>query len=103
MVQTQFSTNIQILRSNKDGKFINKNFQKYSKFMAFFMRLCPQTPQQKNGVVERYNCHILENARSLLIGPMYHPPNGLRLLPRQFISSTICPLESYNLVLLCMT
>ncbi|KAM1789243.1 hypothetical protein ACFX11_039423 [Malus domestica] len=68
MVQTQFSTRIRILRFDNGSEYVNNDFTHYlTNHGIFHETTCPQTPQQ-NGVVERKNSHLLETARSLLIG-----------------------------------
>lgn len=52
MVQTQFLTKIQILRSDNGGEYINQRFQAYFQLHGLIHETsCPQTSQQ-NGVVE---------------------------------------------------
>ncbi|KAL6294169.1 hypothetical protein ACE6H2_002311 [Prunus campanulata] len=74
-IETQFSTKIQVLRSDNGGEYINHDFQTYFKMHGIIHETtCPQTPQQ-NGVAERKNRHLLETARALLIGahvPRHH-------------------------------
>ncbi|CAL8996783.1 unnamed protein product [Prunus brigantina] len=74
-IETQFSTKIQILRSDNGGEYINHDFQTYFQMHGIIHETtCPQTPQQ-NGVAERKNRHLLETARALLIGahvPRHH-------------------------------
>jgi transposase InsO family protein len=68
MVQTQFSTKIQTLRSNNGGEYVNQQFQTYFQTYGLLHETsCSQTPQQ-NGIAERKNQHILETTRALLIG-----------------------------------
>ena len=68
MIQTQFSANIQILRFNNSGEYVNKKFQDYFATHGLLHKnSCAQTPQ-KNGVAERKNQLILETARALLLG-----------------------------------
>uniref|UniRef100_A0A2N9EIQ9 Integrase catalytic domain-containing protein n=1 Tax=Fagus sylvatica TaxID=28930 RepID=A0A2N9EIQ9_FAGSY len=70
MVQTQFSSKIQILRSDNGGEYINQRLQAYFQQHGLLHETsCSQTPQQ-NGVAERKNRHILETARALLLGAM---------------------------------
>ena len=74
-MKTQFNTQIQILRSDNGGEFVNHDFQTYFQQHGIIHETtCPQTPQQ-NGVAERKNRHLLETARALLIGahvPRHH-------------------------------
>ena len=68
MVQTQFSTKIQILRSDNGGEYVNQRLHDYFQHHGLIHETsCTQTPQQ-NGVAERKNRHILETTRALLIG-----------------------------------
>ena len=68
MDQTQFSTKIQILRFDNGGEYVNNGFIHYlTNHGILHETTCPQTPHQ-NGVAERKNRHLLETARSLLIG-----------------------------------
>ncbi|BBG96151.1 receptor like protein 35 [Prunus dulcis] len=73
--ETQFNAQIQILRSDNGGEFVNHDFQTYFQQHGIIHETtCPQTPQQ-NGVAERKNRHLLETARALLIGahvPRHH-------------------------------
>ncbi|CAL9025927.1 unnamed protein product [Prunus brigantina] len=67
-MKTQFNAQIQILRSDNGGEFINHDFQTYFQQHGIIHETtCPQTPEQ-NGVAERKNRHLLETARALLIG-----------------------------------
>ncbi|CAL9000930.1 unnamed protein product [Prunus brigantina] len=67
MVQTQFSTKIQFLRSDNGGEYVNHDFVSFFQDNGLLHETtCPYTPQQ-NGVAERKNRHILETARSILI------------------------------------
>ncbi|KAI5352266.1 hypothetical protein L3X38_005157 [Prunus dulcis] len=74
-MKTQFNAQIQILRSDNGGEFVNHDFQTYFQQHGIIHETtCPQTPQQ-NGVAERKNRHLLETARALLIGahvPRHH-------------------------------
>ena len=68
MVQTQFSTKIRILHSDNGGEYVNNDFTHYlTNHGILHETTCPQTPQH-NGVAECKNRHLLETARSLLIG-----------------------------------
>ncbi|KAI5324020.1 hypothetical protein L3X38_033093 [Prunus dulcis] len=54
-MKTQFNAQIQILRSNNGGEFVNHDFQTYFQQHGIIHEAtCPQTPQQ-NGVAERKN------------------------------------------------
>ncbi|CAL2271851.1 unnamed protein product [Prunus armeniaca] len=74
-MKTQFNAQIQILRSDNGGEFVNHDFQTYFQQHGILHETtCPQTPQQ-NGVAEQKNQHLLETARALLIGahvPRHH-------------------------------
>ncbi|KAI5313775.1 hypothetical protein L3X38_042951 [Prunus dulcis] len=74
-MKTQFNAQIQILRSDNGGEFVNHDFQTYFQQHGIIHETtCPQTPQQ-NGVAERKNRHLLETARALLISthvPRHH-------------------------------
>ncbi|KAI5350200.1 hypothetical protein L3X38_003091 [Prunus dulcis] len=74
-MKTQFNAQIQILRSDNGGEFVNHDFQTYFQQHGIIHETtCPQTPQQ-NGVAEQKNRHLLETARALLIGahvPRHH-------------------------------
>ena len=68
MVQTQFSTTIRILRSDNGGEYVNNDFSYYlTNHIILHETTCLQTLQQ-NEVAECKNRHLLETARSLLIG-----------------------------------
>ncbi|CAL9016053.1 unnamed protein product, partial [Prunus brigantina] len=74
-MKTQFNAQIQILRSDNGGEFVNHDFQTYFQQHGIIHETtCPQTSQQ-NGVAERKNRHLLETAQALLIGahvPRHH-------------------------------
>ncbi|CAL2264875.1 unnamed protein product [Prunus armeniaca] len=74
-MKTQFNAQIQILRSDNGGEFVNHDFQTYFQQHGIIHETtCPQTPQQ-NGVAEQKNRHFLETSRALLIGahvPCHH-------------------------------
>lgn len=73
MVQTQFKTSIQVLRSG--GKYVNHRLVTLFKTHGIIHQTsCPHSPQQ-NGVAERKNHHLLEVTRSLLIDQ--HVPHYL--------------------------
>ena len=98
MIQTQFQTHIKVLRSDNGGEYVNHLFHQYlATHGIIHQTTCPQTPQQ-NGVAERKNRHILEVARSMLIG--VHMPESfwgdailttaylINRLPTQALQST---------------
>ena len=73
MVQTQFSTKIQILRFDNGGEYVNRGFHDYFQSHGILHETSySQTPQQ-NGVVERKHQHILDTTCALLLGT--HVPN----------------------------
>ncbi|XP_010263164.1 PREDICTED: uncharacterized protein LOC104601508 [Nelumbo nucifera] len=73
MVKTQFTSQIQVLRSDNGGEYMNQRFQDYFRIHGLLHETsCPQTPQQ-NGIAERKNRYILETAHALLLGA--HVPN----------------------------
>ena len=66
MIQTQFSTIIQILKSNNAREYFYSMLGNYLSQQGIVqMNSCVNTPQQ-NGVTERKNRHLLEVARSLM-------------------------------------
>ncbi|KAJ0845734.1 putative RNA-directed DNA polymerase [Helianthus annuus] len=67
MIQTQFQTQIQILRSDNGGEFVNTSMKQFFKTKGLIHQTsCAHTPEQ-NGVSERKNRIILEMTRALLI------------------------------------
>ncbi|BFG37702.1 hypothetical protein CerSpe_239760 [Prunus speciosa] len=68
MVETQFHTRIQVLRSDNGGEFLNHDLNEFFQAHGIIHQCsCPSTPQQ-NGVVERKNRHLLEVVRASLFG-----------------------------------
>ena len=66
MIQTQFQTYIQVLRTDNARDFFNSVLGSYLQSNGIIHQSsCVDTPQQ-NGVAERKNRHLLEVARSLL-------------------------------------
>lgn len=66
MVQTQFQTNIQILRTDNGTEYFNSILRDYLQTHGIVHQSsCVDTPQQ-NGIVERKNKHLLEVARALM-------------------------------------
>lgn len=66
MIQTQFETRIQILKTDNAKDFFNSVLGPYLIQQGIIhLSSCVDTPQQ-NGVVERKNRHLLEVARSLM-------------------------------------
>ena len=80
LVQTQFQTQIQILRSDNGGEFVNSTMQKFFQDHGLIHQTtCPYSPQQ-NGVAERKNRIILEITRALMIDssvPKYFWPEAV--------------------------
>ncbi|KAJ0617795.1 putative RNA-directed DNA polymerase [Helianthus annuus] len=67
MIQTQFQTQIQILRSDNGGEFVNTSMKQFFTTKGLIHQTsCAHTPEQ-NGVSERKNRIILEMTRALLI------------------------------------
>jgi Reverse transcriptase (RNA-dependent DNA polymerase) len=68
MVKNQFDKNIKILRSDNGREFVNKAVQEFFCEQGVIHETsCVGTPQQ-NGIAERKNRHILETARTMLLG-----------------------------------
>ena len=66
MIQTQFHTKIQILRTDNGTEYFNHSLSTYLQENGIIHQsFCVNTPQE-NGVAERKNRHILEVARALL-------------------------------------
>ena len=66
MIQTQFQTKIQVLKTDNAKDYFNTALAKYLlKHGIIHISSCVDTPQQ-NGVAERKNRHLLEVARSLM-------------------------------------
>ena len=67
MVQTQFQTNIKVLRIDNGREYYNSMLNFYlQKNGIVHQSSCVDTPQQ-NGVAERKNRHLLEVTRSLML------------------------------------
>jgi len=67
MVQTQFQTNIKVLRTNNGHEYYNSMLNSYlQKNGIVHQSSCVDTPQQ-NGLAERKNRHLLEVTRSLML------------------------------------
>lgn len=72
-IQTQFSANIKILRSDNGGEYMSHLFQEFLQTNGIIsQRSCPSTPQQ-NGVAERKNRHLLDVVRTLLLESFVPP------------------------------
>ena len=66
MIQTQFQSKIQILKSDNARDYFNSILGEYlAKEGIVHLSSCVDTPQQ-NGIAERKNRHLLEVARSLM-------------------------------------
>ena len=66
MIATQYQTNIQVIRTDNRGEFINHSLKDYLNTHGIIHQTtCPYTPQQ-NGVAERKNRHLLEVVRAFL-------------------------------------
>ncbi|XP_052733587.1 uncharacterized protein LOC108339168 isoform X3 [Vigna angularis] len=74
-IKNQFGQVIKILRSNNAREYFSSNFSAIlSSHGILHQSTCPDTPQQ-NGIVERKNRHLVETARTLLLGvhiPVHH-------------------------------
>ena len=67
MIQTQFQTQIQVLRSDNARDYFNSTLGNYlSAHGIIHSSSCVHTPQQ-NGIAERKNRHLLEVARALML------------------------------------
>lgn len=67
MIQTQFKTNIQVLRSDNGGEFVNSQMKNFCQQKGMIHQTtCPYTPEQ-NGVAERKNRILLEMTRAMMI------------------------------------
>ena len=72
-IQTQFSTNIKILRSDNVGEYMSHLFQEVLHNNGIIsQRSCPSTPQQ-NEVAERKNRHLLDVVCTLLLESFVPP------------------------------
>ncbi|KAJ9553092.1 hypothetical protein OSB04_017137 [Centaurea solstitialis] len=67
MIKTQFKRDIQILRSDNGGEFVNTSMKVFCQKRGIIHQTsCSHTPEQ-NGVAERKNRILLEITRALLI------------------------------------
>lgn len=67
MIQNQFKTNIQILRSDNGGEFVNNSMKEFFKTKGMIHQTsCPKHSEQ-NGVAERKNRILLEITRALML------------------------------------
>jgi hypothetical protein len=86
MIQTQFHTKIQILKTDNAKEYFNSELNTYCLNQDILhISSCVDTPQQ-NGVAERKNRHLLEVARSL----MFPNNSGERLYSQPLTSSIEC-------------
>ena len=75
MVLTQFGISIKIIRSDNGGEYFKNELIDFLHSVGTIHQTsCSQSPQ-RNGVVERKSRHLLEVARSLLLGG--HVPSHL--------------------------
>jgi transposase InsO family protein len=66
LVEKQSGHQIQRLRTDNGGEYVNKNFTSYCTTQGIQMQhTVPYTPQQ-NGVVERKNCTLKEMANCMI-------------------------------------
>lgn len=66
MVENQSGYNIKVLRTDRGGEFVSKEFNQFCEENGIHRELtAPYTPEQ-NGVAERKNQTIMEMARSML-------------------------------------
>ncbi|KAM2733441.1 hypothetical protein EV2_036866 [Malus domestica] len=67
MIVVQYNRNIQVLRSDNGGEYINMELRSFLELHGIVHQTtCPYTPQQ-NGVAERKNRHLLEMVRASLL------------------------------------
>ncbi|CAL2253605.1 unnamed protein product [Prunus armeniaca] len=90
MVETQFHTRIQVLRSDNGGEFLNHDLNQFLQdHDIIHQSSCPHTPQQ-NGVAERKNRYLLEVVRASLFGAkMPRPFWGEAVLSATYIINRI--------------
>ncbi|GAB2287157.1 hypothetical protein Dimus_039808 [Dionaea muscipula] len=68
MVETQYKTRIQVLRSDNGREYVNSDLGTFLATKGIVHQItCPYTPQQ-NGVAERKNRHLLDIIRASLLG-----------------------------------
>jgi transposase InsO family protein len=66
LVEKKFGHQIQRLRTDNGGEYVNNNFTSYCTIEGIQMQhIVPYTPQQ-NGVVERKNCTLKEMANCMI-------------------------------------
>lgn len=67
MINTQYQTKLQVLRTDNGTEYINPQFQQFFQDNGLVHQTtCPDTPQQ-NGVAERKNRILLEITRAIMI------------------------------------
>ena len=60
MICTQCKAQVQVLRNDNGGKFLSSELHQYLEaYGTIHQTTCSNTPQ-KDGVVEKKNCHLLE-------------------------------------------
>ena len=68
IIATQYQSNIQVLRTDNGGEFVNQDLKQYLNLHGIVHQTtCLYSPQQ-NGVAERKNRHLLEVVRASLFG-----------------------------------
>ncbi|KAL6323336.1 hypothetical protein AAG906_029343 [Vitis piasezkii] len=74
MIATQYQSNIQVIRTDNGGEFVNQDLKQYLNLHGIVYKIallvvitCPYTPQQ-NGVAQRKNRHLLKVVRASLFG-----------------------------------
>ena len=77
-VQNQLDKKIKILRSDRDRKYLSKEFSDHLKICGIISQLTPPYTPKWNGVAERRNRTLLDMVRSI----MCHTP-----LPYVFIGT----------------
>lgn len=66
MIQTQFQTQIQIIRTNNGTEYFNHTLQEHLQHYGILHQNSCVDTSQENGIVERKNRHLLEVARTIL-------------------------------------
>uniref|UniRef100_A0A2N9HZW3 Integrase catalytic domain-containing protein n=1 Tax=Fagus sylvatica TaxID=28930 RepID=A0A2N9HZW3_FAGSY len=97
MIATQYQSNIQVIRSDNGGEFINKYLKQYlNSHGIVHQTTCPDTPQQ-NGVAERKNRHLLEVVRASLFGahmPTSYWGEAVTVTTAAYLINRECPSET---------
>ena len=65
-VQNQLGKNIKTLRSNRDGEYLNQNFDDHLKDCGIVSQHTPPGTLQWNGVAERRNQNLLDMVRFMM-------------------------------------